>query len=206
VVYPKKPTRFFLGMYPGSNRLCNHSPIEYLCHQASSNDRVCNVKLQEKKIKKFIRKNWPGYKSAVCNIIVCLCDCRQVVINCAIIRGLRYNRATATFHQWRDNRQVYGLNFASKDDADSFAQAMLSSLDILNSSLTLPFICLHLHYPSAIACTLPWTKWSGKPRKRGNVGKSSKSFKNFEGKFFFRENFDCLLLATHLGQQQNLVA
>jgi len=60
----------------------------------------------------------------------------QVVINCAIIRGLRYNRATPTFHQWRDNRQVYGLNFASKDDADNFAQAMLSSLDILNSVLT----------------------------------------------------------------------
>ena len=57
----------------------------------------------------------------------------QVVINCAIARGLRYNRATPTFHQWRDNRQVYGLNFASKDDADNFAQAMLSSLDILNS-------------------------------------------------------------------------
>jgi len=57
----------------------------------------------------------------------------QVVINCAIVRGLRYNRATPTFHQWRDNRQVYGLNFASKDDADNFAQAMLSSLDILNS-------------------------------------------------------------------------
>jgi len=63
----------------------------------------------------------------------------KVVINCAIIRGLRYNRATPTFHQWRDNRQVYGLNFASKDDADNFAQAMLSSLDILNSmSAVLP--------------------------------------------------------------------
>jgi len=57
----------------------------------------------------------------------------QVVINCAILRGLRYNRATPTFHQWRDNRQVYGLNFASKDDADNFAQAMISVLDILNS-------------------------------------------------------------------------
>jgi len=63
----------------------------------------------------------------------------QVVINCAIIRGLRYNRATPTFHQWRDNRQVYGLNFASKDDADNFAQAMLSALDILNSMLIVLF-------------------------------------------------------------------
>jgi len=63
----------------------------------------------------------------------------QVVINCAIIRGLRYNRATPTFHQWRDNRQVYGLNFASKDDADNFAQAMISSLDILNSMFTIQY-------------------------------------------------------------------
>ena len=30
----------------------------------------------------------------------------QVVINCAILKGLRYNQATSTFHQWRDNRQV----------------------------------------------------------------------------------------------------
>jgi len=70
-------------------------------------------------------------------VAVSLClNVTQVVINCTIIRGLRYNRATPTFHQWRDNRQVYGLNFASKDDADNFAQVMLSSLDILNSTWT----------------------------------------------------------------------
>ncbi|KAJ9588335.1 hypothetical protein L9F63_018261 [Diploptera punctata] len=33
----------------------------------------------------------------------------EVVINCAILKGLKYNQATATFHQWRDNKQVYGL-------------------------------------------------------------------------------------------------
>jgi len=53
-----------------------------------------------------------------------------VVINCAILKGLKYNQATATFHQWRDNKQVYGLNFSSKDDADSFAHAMLHALDV----------------------------------------------------------------------------
>jgi len=46
---------------------------------------------------------------------------------------LKYNQATHTFHQWRDNRQVYGLNFTSKDDADNFAQAMLTALETLNS-------------------------------------------------------------------------
>jgi hypothetical protein len=53
-----------------------------------------------------------------------------VVINCAILKGLKYNQATATFHQWRDNKQVYGLNFSSKEDADSFARAMFHALDV----------------------------------------------------------------------------
>lgn len=53
-----------------------------------------------------------------------------MVINCAILKGLKYNQATATFHQWRDNKQVYGLNFSSKEDADSFARAMFHALDV----------------------------------------------------------------------------
>ena len=67
----------------------------------------------------------------------------QVVINCAILKGLKYNQATHTFHQWRDNRQVYGLNFTSKDDADNFAQAMLTALETLNSKLAVElFTCI----------------------------------------------------------------
>lgn len=54
----------------------------------------------------------------------------EIVINCAILKGLKYNQATVTFHQWRDNNQVYGLNFSSKDDADAFARAMLQALDV----------------------------------------------------------------------------
>lgn len=53
-----------------------------------------------------------------------------MVINCAILKGLKYNQATATFHQWRDNKQVYGLNFSSKEDADLFARAMYHSLEV----------------------------------------------------------------------------
>lgn len=56
----------------------------------------------------------------------------EVVINCALVRGLKYNQATPTFHQWRDNKQVYGLNFSSKDDADAFAAAMSRALDAMN--------------------------------------------------------------------------
>jgi len=64
----------------------------------------------------------------------------QVVINCAILKGLKYNQATPTFHQWRDSRQVYGLNFGSKEEADSFAHAMFAALDVLTSKLVVVLI------------------------------------------------------------------
>uniref|UniRef100_A0A8C6B4M7 Protein enabled homolog n=1 Tax=Monodon monoceros TaxID=40151 RepID=A0A8C6B4M7_MONMO len=62
----------------------------------------------------------------------------QVVINCAIPKGLKYNQATQTFHQWRDARQVYGLNFGSKEDANVFTSAMMHALEVLNSQETGP--------------------------------------------------------------------
>lgn len=55
----------------------------------------------------------------------------QVVINCAIVRGIKYNQATPSFHQWRDARQVWGLNFGSKEDAAQFAAGMASALEAL---------------------------------------------------------------------------
>lgn len=57
----------------------------------------------------------------------------QVVINYSIVKGLKYNQATPTFHQWRDARQVYGLNFASKEEATTFSTAMLFALNVLSS-------------------------------------------------------------------------
>lgn len=54
----------------------------------------------------------------------------EVVINCSIIKGLKYNQATATFHQWRDSKFVYGLNFSSPMDAEAFARAMMHALDV----------------------------------------------------------------------------
>ncbi|KAL1458655.1 hypothetical protein WDU94_008786, partial [Cyamophila willieti] len=59
---------------------------------------------------------------------------QEVVINCVILKSLKYNQATATFHQWRDNKQVYGLNFSSKEDADAFAGAMLFAVEVLASA------------------------------------------------------------------------
>ncbi|XP_051972851.1 vasodilator-stimulated phosphoprotein-like isoform X2 [Xyrauchen texanus] len=57
---------------------------------------------------------------------------QQVVINCALVRGIKYNQATATFHQWRDARQVWGLNFGSKEEAAQFASSMMHALGVLS--------------------------------------------------------------------------
>lgn len=50
------------------------------------------------------------------------------------MRGLKYNQATPNFHQWRDARQVWGLNFGSKEDATLFASGMAHALEMLNST------------------------------------------------------------------------
>eukprot|EP00800_Vazella_pourtalesii_P001290 TRINITY_DN11114_c0_g1_i2.p1 TRINITY_DN11114_c0_g1~~TRINITY_DN11114_c0_g1_i2.p1 ORF type:complete len:486 (-),score=154.98 TRINITY_DN11114_c0_g1_i2:337-1794(-) len=65
---------------------------------------------------------------------------KEVVINCALVKGMRYNRATETFHQWRDTRQVYGLNFANVSDAVSFGDSVQEALegDNKRNSQTIP--------------------------------------------------------------------
>ncbi|XP_062560933.1 protein enabled isoform X4 [Armigeres subalbatus] len=62
----------------------------------------------------------------------------EVVINCSIVKGLKYNQATATFHQWRDSKYVYGLNFSSHQDAEAFARAMMHALEILSGRVPPP--------------------------------------------------------------------
>ena len=57
---------------------------------------------------------------------------KQVVINCAIQPTLKYNAATATFHQWREsNMKVVGLNFQSAQDAQMFGKAVQDILELL---------------------------------------------------------------------------
>lgn len=62
----------------------------------------------------------------------------EVVINCSILKGLKYNQATATFHQWRDSKYVYGLNFSSQQDAEAFARAMMHALEVLSGRVIPP--------------------------------------------------------------------
>lgn len=56
-----------------------------------------------------------------------------MVINCPIVKGMKYNQATPNFHQWRDPKQVWGLNFGTKEDADSFANSMTHALEAVNA-------------------------------------------------------------------------
>ncbi|CAM9830857.1 unnamed protein product [Lampetra fluviatilis] len=66
---------------------------------------------------------------------------QQVVINCSLSKGLKYNQATPMFHQWRDARQVYGLNFGSKEDANVFANGIMHALDALSAQDTSKHTC-----------------------------------------------------------------
>ena len=56
-----------------------------------------------------------------------------MVINCPIVKGIKYNQATPNFHQWRDPKHVWGLNFGSKEDAALFADSMMHALQALHS-------------------------------------------------------------------------
>lgn len=59
----------------------------------------------------------------------------EVVLNHSISKGIKYNQATPTFHQWRDQSSVYGLNFSSKLDAQEFGTTMMKILENVNGSI-----------------------------------------------------------------------
>jgi hypothetical protein len=58
----------------------------------------------------------------------------EVVLNHSISKGIKYNQATPTFHQWRDQSCVYGLNFSSKLDAQEFGTTMMKILENVNGT------------------------------------------------------------------------
>lgn len=88
---------------------------------------------------------------------------QQVVINSSILKGLKYNQATPTFHQWRDSRHVYGLNFQSASDADDFATAMMGALDTLQQAAG---TYIHARIKQIIgACDIVWRL----PKSEGDV-------------------------------------
>ncbi len=66
----------------------------------------------------------------------------EVVINCQLTKNLKYNQANQTFLQWRDSKQVYGLNFQSKEEAEAFSLAIKGAIDSLNKGLLSSFYSL----------------------------------------------------------------
>ncbi|MBZ3882064.1 Vasodilator-stimulated phosphoprotein [Sciurus carolinensis] len=83
---------------------------------------------------------------------------QQVLSNCAIVQGVKYNQATPNFHQWRDARQVWGLNFGSKEDVVQFAASRARALEALEGG-----------GPPATPAPLAWarsTREEVEPQKR----------------------------------------
>lgn len=63
---------------------------------------------------------------------------REVNVNSAFTKSTTYHLATPTFHQWRDPRHVYGLNFSNADEAGSFADAATSAVKLLKEAAGAP--------------------------------------------------------------------
>ncbi|VDK46780.1 unnamed protein product [Anisakis simplex] len=65
----------------------------------------------------------------------CRSQDREWILNCNIYERLKYNAATPTFHQWRDEkRKVYGLSFMAEDDARLFVNVMAQAMAMLSSA------------------------------------------------------------------------
>jgi hypothetical protein len=54
-----------------------------------------------------------------------------VTINSTLFKELIYQKASDLFHQWTDTRNSYGLNFASRQEADSFAATVTECINKL---------------------------------------------------------------------------
>ncbi|CAG5099892.1 Oidioi.mRNA.OKI2018_I69.XSR.g16737.t1.cds [Oikopleura dioica] len=65
-------------------------------------------------------------------------DTQELSVHCSIVRGLIYNEATATFHQWRHSGSVYGLNFLSQEEAQNFSLWMNKCLDYVCGRIAWP--------------------------------------------------------------------
>lgn len=59
----------------------------------------------------------------------------QVEINCAL-EGVQYSEVTPTNHQLRNQRQVYGLNFLTEEDAQVIWSAVNTALENFERSRT----------------------------------------------------------------------
>lgn len=76
------------------------------------------------------RTHRPFFKCILFPVFPFLPLAPKVVANCAITDSFCYNRATTSFHQWRDiTGRVYGIKFASTDDAIMFGDTVDGIVD-----------------------------------------------------------------------------
>jgi len=61
-------------------------------------------------------------------------DTSKIVINSNVSKDTQYTRASETFHQWSDNRYMYGLNFPSKEEAETFGSGFEQTVNKLKAS------------------------------------------------------------------------
>ena len=55
-------------------------------------------------------------------------------MNTQLYKGMKYHQAQATFHQWRDQRSVYGLNFQDAQVAQKFASEVQRAVERLEAA------------------------------------------------------------------------
>lgn len=58
--------------------------------------------------------------------------CPQPVLECAVQRGLVYNKVNPIFHHWRVEDRKFGLTFQSPADAISFEKGLQTVIDKLD--------------------------------------------------------------------------
>ncbi|VDM40950.1 unnamed protein product [Toxocara canis] len=60
---------------------------------------------------------------------------REWILNCNVYERIKYNPATPTFHQWRDEkRKVYGLSFIAEEEARMFVNVMTQAISMVSTS------------------------------------------------------------------------
>nr|XP_023656199.1 sprouty-related, EVH1 domain-containing protein 3-like [Paramormyrops kingsleyae] len=65
---------------------------------------------------------------------------RAPVLDCAVQRGLVYNKVNPIFHHWRVEERKFGLTFQSPADAVSFESGLRSVIDWMDRGTTSPVL------------------------------------------------------------------
>lgn len=112
---------------------------------------TADVMLYDESIKKWVRPECIDYNGAInpglshvqvlqdpakltFRIVAIRIQDRQCLLNQQIFHKLKYQAATASFHQWRnEHRQVYGLNFSSDQDAVKFHASVMQAMEIVSN-------------------------------------------------------------------------